>query len=54
MNSFWKIWARALGEKGSDCDKESDRIAFVRTLLVLQAVICNAFIVANILYNWYK
>jgi|TARA_R100000005_G_C4974755_1_gene186528 hypothetical protein len=50
MKNFWRLWAKALGEKiGSD--READQIAVIRTLIVLQAVICNGFIVYNILRN---
>ncbi len=48
--NWWRLWAKALGEKvGSD--READQIAFIRTLIVLQAVICNGFIVYNIVRN---
>ncbi len=50
---YWKIWCKALGEKSGTTDRQSDGIAFVRTLLVLQAVITNLFIIANIIRNWY-
>ena len=50
MRRVWRLWANALGEKvGSN--KEADWIAFFRTLIVLQAVTANAFIVWNILRN---
>jgi|TARA_B000000557_G_C20530972_1_gene340600 hypothetical protein len=50
---YWKIWCKALGEKSGTTDRQSDGIAFVRTLLVLQAIITNLFIVANIIRTWY-
>ena len=53
MNNIWKIWCKALGEKSGTTDRQSDGIAFIRTLLVLQAIITNFFIVANIIRNWY-
>ena len=50
IKSIWRLWSKALGEKvGSD--READKIAFIRTLIVLQAVICNGFIVYNIVRN---
>jgi len=51
MKKFWRIWAKALGEKIGD-NQEADTIAFIRTIIDLQAIICNAFIVWNILRNW--
>lgn len=51
---MWKIWCKALGEKSGTTDRQSDGIAFIRTLLVFQAITTNIFIVANILTGWYK
>ena len=48
---FWRLWAKALGEKIGD-KKEADTIAWLRTFIVLQAVITNIFIVINILLSW--
>ena len=48
----WRLWARALGNKEGANNKEADTVAFYRTLIVLQAVITNAFIVWNILRKW--
>jgi len=51
MKKFWRIWAKALGEKVGD-NREADTIALIRTVIVLQAIICNALIVWNILRKW--
>ena len=51
MKKFWKLWAKALGEKIGD-NKEADTIALIRTLIVLQAIICNVLIMWNILRKW--
>ena len=48
---MWRLWAKALGEKVGET-KEADKIAIIRTLIVLQAVICNVFIVGNIIRKW--
>ena len=32
--------------------KSADKIAIIRTIIILQAVICNLFIIANIIKNW--
>jgi len=51
MKKLWRIWAKALGEKvGSN--KEADTVAFIRTVIVLQAIICNVLIMWNILRKW--
>ena len=49
---FWKIWAKALGEKASDCDVESDRVAIIRTLIVLSYITTNLFIIAGVIRHW--
>jgi|TARA_R100000458_G_C8141155_1_gene152291 hypothetical protein len=51
MKKFWRIWAKALGEKVGD-NKEADTIALIRTVIVLQAIICNVLIMWNILRKW--
>ena len=49
---MWRLIAKALGEKSSDCNKEADTIAFIRLILILQAVITNMAIIAGIIHNW--
>jgi|TARA_B100001094_G_C17927278_1_gene668951 hypothetical protein len=51
VKNVWRLWAKALGEKQGK-DHEADCIAFIRTVIILQAVVCNFFIVANIIKNW--
>ena len=51
MKKFWRIWAKALGEKVGD-NREADTIALIRTVIVLQAIICNVLIMWNILRKW--
>lgn len=52
--NYWKtIWFKALGEKAVwGHDRDSDRVAWVRTVLVSQAFITNFFIIANTLRHW--
>jgi len=47
----WRLWAKALGEKSGNSN-EADVVALIRTVIILQAIICNFFIVANIIKNW--
>ncbi len=49
MKKMWRIWAKALGEKA---EENADSVAFMRTLLILQAVITNTLIALNIILNW--
>ena len=51
-NTAWRWWAKALGETASKCDKESDKIAYVRTFIFLTYLITNAFIVAGVVRHW--
>ena len=50
--TVWRWWAKALGEKASKCDKESDRIAVIRTIIFLSYLITNAFIIAGVVRHW--
>jgi hypothetical protein len=52
MSKFWRLWAKALGEKTGDTDKEADRIALIRTCIVLSYIITNIFIVAGVIRHW--
>ncbi len=50
--TFWRWWAKALGEKASKCDKESDTVAGIRTFIFLTYLITNIFIVAGVIRHW--
>ena len=54
MRKVWRLWAKALGEKIGETNKEADKVAFFRTIIILQAVITNIFISLNILLTWIK
>ena len=49
MGKYWRLWAKALGEKSGTTDEESDKIALLRTTIVLTYIITNFFIVAGVL-----
>ena len=49
---LWRFWAKALGEKASTNDKEADKSAIVRTIIVLIYIITNFFIIAGVLRHW--
>jgi len=49
---MWRLWCKALGEKASYCDKESDRVAIIRTVVLAIYLITNAFIVAGVIRHW--
>ncbi len=49
---MWRWWAKALGEKASKCDRESDTIAIIRTVIFASYLITNCFIVAGVIRHW--
>lgn len=52
FKKFWHLWAKALGEKAGSTDEEADKIAAIRTVIVLCYVITNVFIVAGVIRHW--
>ena len=51
MKSFWKLWAKALGEKAGD-DNQADLVAIIRTCIVLGYIVTNLFIIAGVIRHW--
>ena len=49
---MWRLWAKALGEKASTDNDEADRVAIIRTCIVLCYIITNIFIVAGVIRHW--
>jgi hypothetical protein len=49
---MWRVWAKSLGQKASKCDKESDKIALVRTIIFTTYLVTNIFIVAGVIRHW--
>jgi hypothetical protein len=52
MKKLWRIWAKALGEKAGATDDEADRIAVIRSIIVISYITTNCFIVAGVLRHW--
>ena len=52
MKQFWRLWAKALGEKASQDNNEADTVALIRTLIISVYVITNIFIIAGIVKHW--
>ena len=50
--TIWRWWAKALGEKPSKCDRESDTIAWIRTFIFVSYLVTNVAIVANAIRHW--
>jgi len=51
---MWRIWAKSLGSKESNSDKEADKVAIVRTFIFASYLITNCFIIANAIVHWPK
>lgn len=51
-NNYWRIWAKALGQKEGRTNAEADCIALIRSLIVLLYIVTNLFIVAGIIRHW--
>jgi hypothetical protein len=49
---MWKLWAKALGKKASENDNEADKIAIIRSIIVLSYLITNMFIIAGVIRHW--
>ncbi len=50
--NMWRLWAKALGQKEGVNNSESDKIAAIRTLIVLIYIITNFFIIASVIRHW--
>ena len=49
---MWRLWAKALGEKASKCDREANTVALIRTFIFITYFITNIAIVANAIRHW--
>jgi hypothetical protein len=47
MKKLWSIWAKTMGTKISDNDREADTAAIVRTFFFLLNVVTCIFIILN-------
>ena len=52
--TLWRWWAKAIGEKASKDDKESDAVARIRTIIFLTYLITNCFIISGVIRHWNK
>lgn len=50
--SVWTLWAKALGQKSHDDDRQADAVALIRTVIVLCYITTNCFIVAGVIRHW--
>ncbi len=52
IKRWWRLWCKAVGEKATPCDKESDIVATIRTFILLVYLVTNIVIVAGVLRHW--
>ena len=52
LKRLWRVWAKALGEKAGNTDQEADRIACIRSCIVLIYIITNLVIIAGVIRHW--
>jgi len=51
-DNMWRLWAKSLGEKSGASDKEADKIAIVRTIIVMIYILTNIFIISGVIRHW--
>jgi hypothetical protein len=49
---MWRLWAKAIGEKSGKDDREADKVAIIRTAIVLFYIITNVFIISGVIRHW--
>ena len=52
MEKIWRLWAKALGEKATNDDRESDKIAIIRTFILVTYLVTNCFIISGVIRHW--
>ena len=53
MSEFWKIWKYALGSFNDETTKKYDNwICIIRTLVMVQLILTNCFIIAGNIRHW--
>lgn len=52
MKKLWTLWAKALGEKAFADNKDADKVALIRTIIVLVNFVTCFFIMANVIRHW--
>ena len=51
ISYMWTIWAKALGSKAYNDDEKADRVAIVRSILIVFEIIVGMFIILNAIQN---
>lgn len=48
---MWSIWAKALGSKAYDDKKQADKVAIIRSVIVIFEMIVGLVIILNAIAN---
>ena len=48
---MWALWAKALGSKAYEEDDKADRVAIIRTFIVVFELFVGIFIILNAIAN---
>jgi hypothetical protein len=49
---MWRLWSKAFGEKSGRDDGEANKIALIRTIIVLFYILTNIFIISGVIRHW--
>jgi hypothetical protein len=52
LRKVWRLWAKALGEKSGATTAEADRIALIRSVIIISYIVTNCFIIAGVIRHW--
>jgi hypothetical protein len=51
---MWRLWCYALGKKEGKDNKDADKIAIIRSIIMFQLIVTNMFIIAGNVKNlWF-
>jgi hypothetical protein len=49
---MWRLWCKALGEKTGKDNSEADKVAIIRTIILICYLVTNFFIMAGVIRHW--
>jgi hypothetical protein len=52
LKQYWKYWAKALGAKAGNNDREADIVALIRTFILFLYMFTNGVIVLGVWRHW--
>jgi hypothetical protein len=52
LRKVWRLWAKSIGEKSGRTVQEADRVAIIRTVIIVTYLVTNCFIIAGVIRHW--